>query len=128
VGRKGYIRMISDDIQLAQSLYNLVDDHPELEPFTQYLSITTFRYVPSNLEVGNPKVESYLNKLNTELLKRLQQGGEVFLSNAVIRDHYLLRACIVNFRTALEDIEVLPKIVERIGKEVDEEIRPEELK
>ncbi len=39
----------------------------------------------------------------------------------------MLRACIVNFRTSLEDIEALPGIVIRIGREVDAAIRPAEL-
>jgi glutamate/tyrosine decarboxylase-like PLP-dependent enzyme len=128
VGKMGYQKMISEDIQLAQNLFNLVEVHPELEAFTQNLSITTFRFVPPDLEVGISKVESYLNQLNSELLSRLQRGGEVFLSNAVIRDKYVLRACIVNFRTSLEDIEALPGIVTDIGKEVDEGLRPAELK
>jgi hypothetical protein len=72
-------------------------------------------------------VESYLNRLNEELLARLQLSGEAFLSNAVIGDKYLLRACIVNFRTSLEDIEALPEIVVRIGREVDIALRQEEL-
>jgi aromatic-L-amino-acid/L-tryptophan decarboxylase len=49
VGRAGYVEMISDDIQLAQELYRLVDAHHELQAFTQGLSITTFRYVPADL-------------------------------------------------------------------------------
>lgn len=128
VGRKGYVRMISDDIQLARELFDLVESHPELEAFTQNLSITTFRYVPEDLTRASATVESYLNKLNTELLSRLQQSGEVFLSNAVIRDTYLLRVCIVNFRTSLADIKALPDIIVRVGKEVDKEIRPRELR
>lgn len=127
VGKEGYVRMISDDIQLARALYDLVEAHPALEALTQNLSITTFRYVPENLRKSTKAIESYLNQLNTELLTRLEKGGEVFLSNALIRGKYALRACIVNFRTALEDIEELPNIVARIGKEVDEELRPEAL-
>ena len=46
-------------------------------------------------------MEGYLNDLNRELLTRLQQGGEAYLSNAVIGGKYALRACIVNFRTTL---------------------------
>lgn len=30
----------------------------------------------------------------------LEQNGEVFLSNAISNKNYLLRACIVNFRTS----------------------------
>jgi aromatic-L-amino-acid decarboxylase len=124
VGRAGYAEMIADDIRLAQELYRLVEAHPELEAFTQGLSITTFRYVPPDLIPGSQRAEAYLTTLNTELLHRLQRSGEAFLSHAVVRGTFLLRACVVNFRTSLEDIEALPVIVARIGREVDADIRP----
>ena len=127
VGREGYARMISDDIRLAQELYRRVAAYPELQAFTHSLSITTLRYVPRDLKPG-PENESYLNQLNTELLTRLQNSGEAYLSNAVIGGKFVLRACIVNFRTTLADIEALPGIVTRIGAEVDAAIRPDELK
>src|SRR5712691_5890033 len=126
-GREGYVEMISDDIQLAQELYRIVETQLELQAFTQDLSITTFRYVPPDLLPGSQKIESYLNALNAELLTRLQKSGEAFVSNAVIAEMFVLRACIVNFRTSLEDIEALPGIVIRIGREVDAAIRPAEL-
>jgi aromatic-L-amino-acid decarboxylase len=118
--------MISDDIQLAQELYRLVETQPELQVFTQDLSITTFRYVPPDLLPGSQEIESYLNELNAELLTRLQKSGEAFLSNAVIRGMFVLRACIVNFRTSLQDIEALSGIVISLGREVDAAIRPAE--
>jgi glutamate/tyrosine decarboxylase-like PLP-dependent enzyme len=124
VGRAGYVEMISDDILLAQMLYQLVEAHPELQAFTQGLSITTFRYVPPDLTTGSEQVEAYLNQLNTELLNRLQKSGEALISNAVVGGTFLLRACIVNFRTSLEDIEALPILVTRIGREVDATMRP----
>ncbi|MFV2044980.1 MAG: aspartate aminotransferase family protein, partial [Anaerolineales bacterium] len=96
VGRQGYIRMISDDIRLSKYLYGLIDSHPDLEAFTQNLSIATFRYVPSDLTAGSAEVEEYLNTLNEALLTELQNGGEAFVSNAVIGETFLLRACIVN--------------------------------
>ena len=119
--------MISDDIRLSEHLYRAVDSHPNLEAFTQSLSITTFRYVPSDLTVGSEKIEKYLSHLNEELLTELQEGGEAFVSNAVVGETYLLRACIVNFRTSLEDIEALPDIVARIGNRVDAAIRSDHL-
>jgi glutamate/tyrosine decarboxylase-like PLP-dependent enzyme len=127
-GREGYVGMISDDIQLAQELYRVVETQLELQAFTQDLSITTFRYVPPDLLPGSREIERYLNELNAELLTRLQKSGEAFLSNAVIGETFVLRACIVNFRTSLEDIESLPGIVIRIGREVDAAIRPSEWK
>jgi glutamate/tyrosine decarboxylase-like PLP-dependent enzyme len=94
---------------------------------TQHLSITTFRYVPPDLPGDPAAVEEYLSTLNEELLNRLQQGGEAFISNAVLDGRYILRACIVNFRTTLADVEALPEIVVRLGRRLDAELRPEAL-
>lgn len=124
-GRAGYVQMIGDDIQLARELSRLVEDEPELQACTQGLSITTFRYAPPDLTRGSADVEEYLNRLNVELLARLQRSGEAFLSNAIVDGTFLLRACIVNFRTSLEDVEAIPGIVVRIGREVDADLRGE---
>jgi aromatic-L-amino-acid decarboxylase len=83
--------------------------------------------VPRDLSKPDAKAEEYLNQLNTELLTRLQNSGEAYISNAVIDGRFALRACIVNFRTSLADIEALPEIVSRIGREVEAELRAERL-
>jgi aromatic-L-amino-acid decarboxylase len=127
VGREGYVQMISDDIRLSRAMYERVMQHPELEALTQGLSITTFRYVPSDLNRADGNVGAYLNELNQALLTRLQQGGEAYISNAVIDGKYALRACIVNFRTRSQDVEALPELVVRLGKLADAELRPASL-
>jgi len=122
VGRVGYVQMIRENIQLAGTLYELVIAHPDLEAFTQNLSITTFRYVPPDLK-GQEEAEPYLNELNTALLECSQSSGEVFLSNALLDGKFVLRTCIVNFRTTLADIKALPEIVVRYGREIDARMR-----
>jgi aromatic-L-amino-acid decarboxylase len=124
VGRQGHVTMIRDDIRLAAELHRLAGSHPELEAQQAGLSISTFRYVPRDLRagIGTPEVETHLNRLNTELLSAIQDSGEAFLTNAVIRDRFLLRACIVNFRTSQADVEAIPEIVARLGAEVDRKI------
>ena len=123
VGREGYERMISDDIHLARALFERISQYAELDALTQSLSITTFRFVPTDLNSGDEKAANYLNQLNLELLTRLQSSGEAYLSNAVVHGKFALRACIVNFRTSLADIEALLPIVVRIGKALDLEMR-----
>ena len=118
VGREGYVRMISDDIALARELHRLASEDPELEAWTTSLSITTFRYVPADVEPGTAEAEEYLNGLNEELRDKLERGGETYISNAVVDSAYLLRACVVNFRTSVEDIAALPGIVTRVGAEI----------
>lgn len=117
VGKNGYMEMIRKNIALAKDLYDLLDGYAELEPISHHLSITCFRYVPKALWENKP--EEYLNNLNEVLLNRLQTGGEVFLSNAIIDGKYCLRICIVNFRTEWEDMLALPEIVLKEGKLVE---------
>ncbi len=119
-GRRGYERMISDDIALAAHLAGRVREHPELELFTNELSITTFRYVPAALRprVGEAGTEERLNELNQSLLDRLQKAGRAFLSNAVIGGRYTLRSCVVNFNTTSIDMDEIPGIVAELGREL----------
>lgn len=127
VGRDGYAQMISDDIRYSRAMYECIGQNPELEALSQGLSITTFRYAPLDLNRMDSNVANYLNDLNRELLTRLQRGGEAYVSNAIIEGKYALRACIVNFRTTLRDVNELLPLVVRLGKELDGEMRPSNL-
>jgi aromatic-L-amino-acid/L-tryptophan decarboxylase len=119
-GAAAYRRMIADDIRLSEVMADAVSRHPELELVTHNLSITTFRYVPPELRssIGDAETEARLDALNRALLDRLQRGGEVFVSNAIVRGRYVLRACIVNFRTEEADVRAVPEIVARVGRAV----------
>ncbi|MEO7522749.1 MAG: pyridoxal-dependent decarboxylase, partial [Ferruginibacter sp.] len=125
VGKNGYIKMINEDIELSQLLFEEAQKHEELEALTQNLSITTFRYVPLPYVKDEKTGETYLNTLNERLLNELQQGGEVFLSNAVVADKYCLRACIVNFRTTKKDIHEVIEIIVRAGRNLFEKLQME---
>ncbi|HMJ47539.1 MAG TPA: hypothetical protein VK498_09425, partial [Ferruginibacter sp.] len=111
------------DIALSKLLFKLARKHEELEAVTQSLSITTLRYVPLDYRDNIEKNTIYLNKLNETLLNDLQKGGEVFLSNALVKEKYCLRACIVNFRTSKKDIEEIIAIIVREGKKVHREMQ-----
>ena len=122
VGASGYRQMISDDMSLSRHLHALVQKHPDFEAMTQHLSIATFRYVPRDLPDG-PEREDYLQRLNQELLSRVERSGEAFLSNAMVNGRFALRACIVNFRTSRADIEALLPLLSRLGAEADRALR-----
>jgi len=127
-GRDGYVERIRNDIARAQELYEAARSHAELEACTLNLSIATFRYVPTGLDPAATGVGAYLNELNEALVAELQAGGEVYVSNAVIDGTYVLRACVVNFRTTQGDIAATPGIVVRVGRELDRALRPTELR
>ncbi len=123
-GRHGYQQMIAEDIYLAKTLHQLADEHAELEAFTQSLSITTFRYVPADLRDGDEATQTYLNALNKKIVEHFHTSPDAFLSNAVVAGTYLIRMCIVNFRTSIEDIEALPELVTAVGRRLDATLRP----
>jgi glutamate/tyrosine decarboxylase-like PLP-dependent enzyme len=111
-GRQGYVASIAEDCRLARVLYDLCAADPELDARMCNLSITTFRFHPDGVEGEE------LDKLNQELVERLQHMGEVFISNAVIDGSYFLRACFVNFRTTEDDVRALIEVVKRTGAEL----------
>lgn len=117
-GKSGYIKMIGDDIELSKYFYKLADEHKELIAVSQNLSITTLQYIPDGYDSNTQGSLDYLNELNEKLLNVLQKNGEVFLSNALVNDHYCLRGCIVNFRTTEKDIEEIIEIIVREGRKV----------
>ena len=124
-GADGYRQAIAADIALAARLHANVQADPDLQAGLHGLSIVTFRYVPRDLRHGGeePGTATYLNRLNEALLERIQVSGEAFVSNAVVNGRFLLRACIVNFRTSERDVDALPGIVVRLGREVDAGLR-----
>ena len=129
VGRRGCEASIREDIALARRLYERCAEHHELEAATCELSIATFRFVPRDLgpRTAEREVAAYLDQLNETLMERLMAGGEAFVSNAVIEGRFLLRACVVNFRTTTADVDALPEIVAVAGRALDGELRPAEL-
>jgi len=118
IGRDGYVKLIREDISLSKYFAELAEQHSELEPVTQNLSIATLRYIPQNIEVKGEKRAEYLNTLNEALVNGLQAGGELFLSNAIIDEKYCMRACIVNFRTTKKDIEECIEIIVKEGQKL----------
>jgi len=126
-GRRAYAARISHDAELARYLGACVQERPEFELAAPVvLSIACFRYVPPDLPEGAGR-EAYLNALNERLLTEIWLDGRVFCSNAVLGGRYLLRACIVNFRTEAEDVDALIDVAAELGSRLDQELRPAEL-
>lgn len=127
-GRKAYAARISHDAALARYLGDRAGERPEFELIAPVvLSICCFRYVPEDLPEG-PGREEYLSTLNERVMTEIQLDGRVFCSNAVLGDRFVLRACIVNFRTEAEDMDALLDVAAELGSKLDEELRPEALR
>lgn len=90
------------------------------------LSICCFRYVTPDL-TGRPEAHDYLNVFNERMMAQVPVDGRTCYSNAVLKGNFVLRACIVNFRTEAEHIDQLLDVTAEIGARIDAEMRPEEL-
>ena len=77
-GRDGVAQSIADDIRLSRELFELAQDHPEIEAVGQGLSITTFRYVPPGVH-RRADDQRALNALNERLLDALQRSGRAYV-------------------------------------------------
>lgn len=128
-GRSAYARRISHDAELARYLGARVEERPDFELSSPVgLSICCFRYVPPGLP-AEPAAdrEAYLSELNTKLMTEIQLDGRVFCSNAILEGSFVLRACIVNFRTEAEDMDALLDVAAELGSKLDAEMRPASL-
>ena len=123
-GTKAYGRRISHDAALARYLDERATARPDFEVMAPTeLSICCFRYVPEGLP-KTPEAEEYLSTLNERLMADVQLDGRTYYSNAVLGGKFVLRACIVNFRTEAEHIDRLLDITAEIGSRLDAEMRP----
>jgi glutamate/tyrosine decarboxylase-like PLP-dependent enzyme len=112
-GRRPYAESIERNVELARYLAGRVDAHPSMDRMTDgKLSVCCFRYVPPALR-GDDEA---LDALNERLMTEIQVDGRAFCSGAVVGGRFVLRACIVNFRTRAEDVDALLGVVEEIGE------------
>lgn len=123
-GTRAYAERIAHDVALARYLADLVEEHDELELMAPVeLSICCFRYVPRDMREAPD--DAYLDRLNERLMAAVQVDGRVYFSNAVLHGgRFVLRCCIVNFRTEAEHLEKVVEVTTELGAALDAEMRP----
>ena len=122
---------IADDIAMANHMAECVERDSQLELLAPVqLSICCFRYVPANeraeleaaaTEAERASVEQKINRLNEQIMYRVQRGGQAYLSNAMLRGKFALRACIINFRTTPADIDLTLQTVRDVARQIETE-------
>jgi aromatic-L-amino-acid decarboxylase len=127
-GTRAYGERISHDVALTRYLAELVEEHGDLELMAPVeLSICCFRYAPRDLP-KTPEADRYLDRLNERLMAEVQLDGRVFFSNAVLGERFVLRTCIVNFRTEAEHLDRVVEVTLELGARLDAEMRPDNLR
>ena len=118
-GTEVFARLIEQNVRQARYLADLIDAHPALELLAPVpLNVVCFRYAPRGLPPGE------LNRVNEEILIRLQESGTAVPSGTVLQGRYAIRCANVNHRSRRSDFAALVDAVIRIGKEVAAELEP----
>ena len=105
---------IENNLACARHLEAMVlasDDFEMLAPVE--LSIFCFRHVPAQLRNQSPRE---IDAFNERLLVALQRDGSSYLSNTVVKERFALRGCVLNYRTTLDDMEILLGDLRRVAK------------
>jgi glutamate/tyrosine decarboxylase-like PLP-dependent enzyme len=128
-GARRIAEAIAEDMAMARYLAERVEAGLEFELLAPVqLSICCFRYVPSSLramlaaannDVERADLNTQLNHLNERIMHKVQRGGRAYLSNAMLRGKFALRACIINFRTTRADIDLTLDAVRDAAREIE---------
>jgi glutamate/tyrosine decarboxylase-like PLP-dependent enzyme len=124
VGLASLRAAVEKDLACAAMLAERVDaseDFDRLAPVE--LSIVCLRHVPPQARraLGTaspadlPGVERRLDAWNERLLVALQRDGSSYLSNATVGGRFALRACVMNHRTTLADMDVVLADLRRVA-------------
>lgn len=99
-GLEAFRESIAGNIAQARRLADLVDARPDLERLAEVpLSAVCFRWTGVDPDT--------LDEVNADILDRVNRRGRVYLSNATVRGHFVLRACITNHRTTDADVDAV---------------------
>ncbi len=106
-------RIVWQNVQQARRLAEMIDASDTLERVAPVaLNVVAFRHRVSGLS------DADADEFNRELLMRIQERGIAIPSHTIVHDRFTLRACIINHRTRMEDLDILVDALESIGREV----------
>src|SRR5947208_7366866 len=96
-----------------ESIVRASDDFEMVAPVE--VSIFCFRHVPAQLKNKSPEA---IDAFNERLLVALQRDGSSYLSNATLGSRFVLRGCVLNYRTTLGDMEILLEDLRRVARSI----------
>lgn len=112
-GLRGLAAAVEENVALARYLSERISGEEDFELMAPpSLSVVCFRYV------GRKGDDMFLSSFNRALLERLQLGGEAFLTSTELRGRFVLRACIVNYRSRREDVDRLLVAIRALARQV----------
>lgn len=108
-GREGLIKLIREHIRLAQELKNHIDENPNFERLAPVpLSTICFRTLNPNFSD-----DEGLNKFNKDLLAKINDSGELFLSHTILNGKFTIRITISGLRTEQRHVQEAWELIDK---------------
>jgi glutamate/tyrosine decarboxylase-like PLP-dependent enzyme len=109
-GVDAFARLIEQNVRQAAYLAKLITADPRLELLAPApLNVVCFRY---NARGAN---DAELNRLNQEILLRIQESGLAVPSHTLLGGRFAIRVAITNHRSRREDFDLLARAVVDTG-------------
>ena len=94
-GVSGIIERIREHIRLGQLFASWIDEHPDFER----MAPTPFSTVCFRAKPQNPNDEVMADKINEQLMEKINTSGKLFISHTKLKGKYILRLTISGLRT-----------------------------
>jgi aromatic-L-amino-acid decarboxylase len=116
-GIDAFARLIEQNVNQARYCASLIEADPDLELVAPVaLNVVCFRFAPNGTDL------EVLNRVNEEILLRIQESGLAVPSGTIIDGKFAIRVAITNHRSKREDFDLLVKAVSKFGEEIVSEL------
>ena len=101
LGARVFARALEEKLDLAEVCAAALRELPDVELVAPpQLSLLAFRHAPANLPDG-PELDAH----NRRWLAAINRRGRVYLTSTVVRGRFVLRICVLSFRTHRDRID-----------------------
>lgn len=124
-GLAGLRARIGEHLDLAQQLARWIDADPRAERLAPVpFSTVCFRWRPARPQgrEGEPDIEAQLDRFNEQLMNRLNESGEIFISHTRLDGRFTLRMAIGNIRTERRHVERAWELTRTTASELEADL------
>jgi aromatic-L-amino-acid decarboxylase len=110
-GLQAFRENLAEKLQLTQWMYRRFLEEPGFECLSvPELSVITFRYQPKRDDI---------EAFNRRLLENIIKSGKLFLSSTLLNGAFVIRVCILSFRTHQAEVEEAFEIIKATAKKLE---------
>ena len=116
-GLDAFKKAVTYNIDLADRVENVLRKSSKWEVISPAtLAVINFRYNP----IGKKFSEKELDRINQEISKSVMESRKAILVTTILQDQVVLRMCLINPRTTIDDINETLQLCESFAKEIVE--------